>query len=87
MLLRIKAMLSRKSLCSRRLIIKIIRHRWFCCCSGKHITVRYIHFTGNNVTEDQTLRNELTFMEGSPYAQSFAESKAVFTTYLSWACG
>ena len=51
----------------------------FVVAPGKHITVRYINFAGNNMTEDQTLRHELTFMEGSPYAQSrLDESKRRF---------
>jgi outer membrane protein insertion porin family len=49
---------------------------------GKHMTVRFIHFAGNNLTEDNTLRHELTFVEGSPYAQAkLNESRRRFNNF------
>lgn len=49
---------------------------------GNHMTVRFINFAGNNLTEDKTLRSELTFTEGSPYAQAkLNESRRRFNNF------
>jgi len=49
---------------------------------GKRMTVRFIHFAGNNLTEDRTLRHELTFVEGSPFSQAkLNESKRRFNNF------
>ena len=49
---------------------------------GNHMTVRFIEFSGNNLTEDNTLRHQLTFAEGSKFSQSqLDESRRLFNNF------
>lgn len=49
---------------------------------GNAMSVRFIHFSGNNLTEDNTLRHQLTFVEGAPYNQSkLDESSRLFNNF------